>query len=81
MTNNLGELFRARRDLLGWSLGEVPRRLGYLNVSKAANKLLGLEREGEVEDHFLLRLAVVPGVEEHTVRDAIRADQLAYEGA
>jgi transcriptional regulator with XRE-family HTH domain len=81
MTNHLGELFRARRAALGWSLGEVARRLGYRNVSKAANKVLRLERLGDAEDGFLLRLAAVLGITGHAVRDAIRADRMAYERA
>lgn len=81
MTNRLGELFRARRAALGWSLGEVARRLGTQNVSKACNRVVRLECEGEVEDHFLLRLVAVLNVSEHAVRDAIRADRLAYERA
>jgi hypothetical protein len=81
MTNHFAELFRARRTILGWPLGEVARRLGYRNTSKAANKVLRLERPGEVEDGFLLRLAAVLGITGHAVRDAIRADRLAYERA
>jgi transcriptional regulator with XRE-family HTH domain len=81
MTSNLGELFRARRVAFGWSLGEVARRLGYRNTSKAANKVLRLERQGEAEDGFLHRLAAVLGVTEHEVREVIRADRLAYERA
>jgi transcriptional regulator with XRE-family HTH domain len=81
MTNHLGELFRARRAALGWSLGEVARRLGYRNASKAANKVLRLERLGDAEDGFLLRLAAVLGITEQEVREASRADRLAYERA
>lgn len=81
MTNHLGELFRARRAALGWSLGEVARRLGTKNVSKACNRVVRLEREGEVEDHFLPRLAATLDVDEYAVREAIRADRLAYERA
>lgn len=81
MTNHLGELFRARRVLLGWSLGELARRLGTKNESKACNRVVRLEREGEVENHFLLRLAATLGVGEHAVRDAIRAGRVAYERA
>ena len=81
MTNHLGELFRRRRAAIGWSLGEVARRLGSKNVSKACNRIVRLEREGHVEDHLLLRLAAVLGVTEHAARDAIRADQEAYERA
>lgn len=81
MTNHIGELFRARRAALGWSLGDVARRLGTKNVSKACNRVVRLEREGEVEDHFLLRLAAILGLSEHAVRGAIRADRLAYERA
>lgn len=81
MTNHLGELFRARRAALGWSLGEVARRLGTNNVSKACNRVVRLEREGEVEDRFLLRLAAMFGITEHAVRDGIRADRVDYERA
>lgn len=81
MTNHLGELFRARRTALGWSLGEVARRLGYRNISKAANKVLLLERQGEADDGSFHRLATILDVGEQVVREAVGADRLAYERA
>ncbi|MCZ2343417.1 MAG: hypothetical protein LC104_16735 [Bacteroidales bacterium] len=78
MTNSLGEWFQGRRLELGWSLGEVGRRLGYKNVSKAANKLLRFERDGVVADDFLRKLAALYSITDGVVRYLIRADRLAY---
>lgn len=80
-TNYLGEWFWGIRGERGWSLAEVARRLGYRNVSKGANKVLRLEREGVADDGFILRLAAVLGISEGVVRYLLRADRLAYEKA
>lgn len=78
MTNHLGEWFWGRRTERHWPLGEVARRLGYRNVSKGANKVLRLEREGMADDHFLRLLAAVLGISEGVVVYLTRQDRLAY---
>ncbi|MBN9519773.1 helix-turn-helix domain-containing protein [bacterium] len=81
MTNYVGEWFSGIRGERGWSLAEVARRLGYTNISKCANKVLRLEREGVADDHFVRRLAAVLGISDGVVAYLCRADRLAYERA
>ena len=81
MTNHLGEWFWGERQERGWGPGEVARRLGYTNVSKACNKLLRFERQGEVADDFLARLAALYEVPGGWVRYLAQSDRLAYLAA
>ncbi len=78
MTNYLGEWFWSIRGGHGLSLGGVALRLGYKNLSKAANKVQRLERDGVVDDDFLRRLAGVLGISEGVVVYLTRQDRLAY---
>ena len=81
MTNYLGEWFWRTRGGRGWPLAEVARRLGYRNISKAANKVLRLEREGVADSDFLRRLAAVLGVSEGVIVYLTRQDRLSYLAA
>jgi transcriptional regulator with XRE-family HTH domain len=44
VATTLGGLLARRRRLLRLTLGDVARRAGYLNISKGANRLAGIER-------------------------------------
>lgn len=78
MTNYLGEWFWGQRAERQWSLGDVARRLGYANVSKGANKVQRFERDGLVDDDFLVKLAALYGVSEGVVRYLSRQDRNEY---
>jgi hypothetical protein len=52
--------------------------VGYRNVSKGANKLIRLEREGIIEEQLLVRLAETLGIELPTVQSLMEQDRQAY---
>jgi transcriptional regulator with XRE-family HTH domain len=75
MTNHLGGYFRERRQQRGLSLGQLARLLGYRTVSKGANRIARLEREGAVTEDLLLRLAGVLSIDLPTVEGLLERDR------
>jgi hypothetical protein len=78
MATYLGTHFREQRHKQSLSLGQLARLLGYRNVSKGANKLVRLEREGIVDEQLLVRLAGVLGIEPSRVQSLIEQDRQEY---
>jgi len=73
--NHLGDFFHSQRIRHGLSLGDLARRLGYRNISKGANRIARLEREGTVTDELLTALADALAVDLATVERLIEQDQ------
>jgi hypothetical protein len=67
--------FRKQRERQGLGLGQLARLVGYRNVSKGANKLIRLEREGIIEEQLLVRLAETLGIEVPTVQSLMEQDR------
>jgi len=75
MTNHLGTYFRQQRLQQGLTLGDLARRAGYRNVSKGANKIVAFEREGQITEELLARLADALGIDWPTVERLIDQDR------
>jgi transcriptional regulator with XRE-family HTH domain len=74
MSNHLGSYFRDQRIEQGLSLGQLARLVGYRNVSKGADKIVRLERQGQVTEELLARLAETLRIDLPTVEDLIDRD-------
>ena len=74
MINHLGTYFREQRLHQGLSLGQLARIVGYRNVSKGSNKICRFERQGEITQELLVRLAAALGVDCGTVEQLIEQD-------
>jgi len=79
MTTHLSRFFRQRREGLTISYGDVARRLGYVNVTKGANKVIKFERDGNIKPELFHKLAAVLEISDDDIRRCIEADRAAWE--
>jgi transcriptional regulator with XRE-family HTH domain len=75
MINRLGSYFRDQRIQQGLSLGQLARFVGYRNVSKGSNKIIRFEREGQITEELLVRLADALGIDFTTVEQLIEQER------
>jgi transcriptional regulator with XRE-family HTH domain len=78
MSNHLGNYFREQRIQQGHSLGQLARMAGYKNASKGANKIVLFERQGEITEELLARLAEALHIDLPTVERLIDQDRSEY---
>jgi hypothetical protein len=78
MPSHLGTHFQAQRLDRGLTLGQLARMVGYRSVSKGANRIARLERDGVVNELLLGHLAEALGIDRATVESLIQQDRQEY---
>jgi transcriptional regulator with XRE-family HTH domain len=76
--NHLGNFFQDQRISSGLSLTQLAGTVGYLNLSKGANRIARFEREGRVTEDLLAGLAQALGIDLQTVKTLIDQDRQDY---
>jgi transcriptional regulator with XRE-family HTH domain len=76
--SHLGTYFRDQRTSQGLTLGQVARMVSYSNVSKGSNKIVHFEREGDITEELLARLAEALHIDLPAVDRLIEQDRQEY---
>jgi hypothetical protein len=79
MTTHLSRFFRQRREAHKLSFGDLGRRLGYINVTKGANKVIKFERDGNIQPDLFRKVAAVLEISDDDIRRCVEADRAEWE--
>jgi transcriptional regulator with XRE-family HTH domain len=79
MSTHLSRFFRHRREARKLSFGDVARLLGYVNVTKGANKVIKFERDGNIGPDLFRKLAAILEISDDEIRHCIEADKAEWE--
>jgi hypothetical protein len=78
MATNLSEHFRHERLVLGLTIGEAARLLGYRSVVGAANKIVRFEQGGDIDHRLFRKVAAVLFVDKGTIRRLMKKDRREF---
>lgn len=79
MSTHLSRFFRKRREARKLSFGNVARLLGYVNVTKGANKVIKFERDGYIKPDLFRKLAAVLEISDDDIRRCLEEDKAEWE--
>jgi transcriptional regulator with XRE-family HTH domain len=79
MSTHLSRFFRQRREARKLSFGDLGRRLGYINVTKGANKVIKFERDGNIQPDLFRKVAAVLEISDDDIRRCVEADRAEWE--
>jgi transcriptional regulator with XRE-family HTH domain len=79
MSTHLSRFFRQRREARKLAFGDLARRLGYVNVTKGANKVIKFERDGQIRPDLFRKLTAVLEISTDDIRRCIEADKAEWE--
>lgn len=74
MTTHLSKLFRHERQAAGIKLGDLARRLGRRNITKACNKIMRFEEGGDIDQALQDELATILDISDDELWTALEAD-------
>ena len=78
MATHLSRYFRQRRLDLGLRHGDVARRMGYVSIAGAANKIIRFEETGDILAELFTKLAVALGIDRPTIDRLIDEDRRQF---
>lgn len=79
MSTHLSRFFRHRREASKLSFGDLAWKLGYVNVTKGANKVIKFERDGSIRPELFRKLAAVLEISNDDIRRCIEEDKADWE--
>jgi transcriptional regulator with XRE-family HTH domain len=79
MSTHLSRFFRHRREARKLSFGDVAHLLGYVNVTKGANKVIKFERDGNIRPDLIRKLAAILEISDDEIRRCLQEDKAEWE--
>ncbi len=78
MATNLSTYCRQRRLQLGLRPGNVARRMGYVSIAGAANKIVLFEERGDIRSDLFNKLKTALEIQDDMVQGLIQEDQRQF---